>query len=106
MTGLEDEKTLSKMARKNLSSERKIKMNQGQEQFFNFILERVQDGKQEDARALLSESFAKQADGSFNREYLESFNPRMIAILKPECIEEVRTIMQGFAQNMNRETNT
>jgi hypothetical protein len=72
-------------------------MNPGQEKFFNFILERVQEGKQEDAKALLSESFAKQADGSFNSEYMNSFIPRMIAILKPECIEEVKNIMQGFS---------
>ena len=75
-------------------------MNQGQEQFYNFILERVQEGKQDDAKSLLSESFAKQADGSFNTEYMENFIPRMMAILKPECIEEVQNIMREFSQNM------
>lgn len=75
-------------------------MDHGQEQFYNFILERVQEGKQDDAKALLSESFAKQADGSFNAEYMENFIPRMMAILKPECMEEVQNIMQGFSQNM------
>ena len=75
-------------------------MDHGQEQFYNFILERVQEGKQDDAKALLSESFAKQADCSFNAEQMENFIPRMMAILKPECMEEVQNIMQGFSQNM------
>lgn len=88
------------MIKDQLISERKIIMNQGQEQFYNFILERVQDGRQDDAKALLSESFAKQAEGSFNSEYMENFVPRMIAILKPEYIEEVKNITQGFSQNM------
>ncbi len=71
-------------------------MNQGQEQFYNFILERVQDEKQEEAKALLTEGFDKQADGTFNPEYMQSYIPRMISLLKPECIEEVKGIMTQF----------
>jgi len=71
-------------------------MNPGQEKFYNFIMERVQAGKQDEANALLKESFAKQADGTFNAEYLKSFAPRMIAILKPECVAEVKAIMSQF----------
>lgn len=73
-------------------------MNQGQEQFFNFILERVQEGKQEDARALLAESFGKQAAGTFGPDYLAGFIPRMTAILKPEHVEEVKAIMTQFGR--------
>lgn len=77
-------------------------MNPGQEKFFNFIMERVQDGKQEEAKALLEESFGKQADGTFNQEYLEGFVPRMIAVLKPEHVEEVKAIMAQFGQNYTK----
>ena len=71
-------------------------MNPGQEKFFKFIMERVRDGKQEDAKALLNESFGKQAKGTFNAEYLKGFIPKMTGLLKPENIEEVKTVMSQF----------
>ncbi|MDF2869868.1 MAG: hypothetical protein K0R05_1443 [Anaerocolumna sp.] len=71
-------------------------MNQGQEQFFNFILERVQNGKQEEAKALLAESFEKQSNNTFDADYLTGFIPRMTALLKAEHIEEVSKIMTGY----------
>ncbi len=75
-------------------------MNPGQEKFFKFIMERVQEGKQGEAKELLNESFGKQTSGTFNAEYLKSFAPRMIALLKPECVSEVKNIMNQFSQNM------
>ena len=77
-------------------------MNQGQEKFFTFILERVQEGKQEEAKALLSESFQKQMDKTFNMEYLNSFIPKMVSLLKPEAVKEVKGIMEQFASNIKR----
>ena len=71
-------------------------MNPSQEQFYHFILERVQDGKQTEAESLLKESFGKQADGTMNAEFLASFFPRMTAILKPEYQEEVKNVMNRF----------
>ena len=77
-------------------------MNEGQEKFFNFILDRVQEGKQDEAKALLSESFQKQQDGTFNMEYLNTFIPKMMSILKPEYLEEVQQIMKNFSSNMHK----
>lgn len=71
-------------------------MNQGQEKFFNFILERVSQENQEKAKELLTESFGKQADGTFNQEYMMSFIPRMLELIKPECLEEVKEIMMNY----------
>ncbi len=71
-------------------------MNPGQEKFFNFIMERVQKGKQAEAKKLLEESFAKQANGTFSAEYLKGFAPKMAALLKPESVEEVKGIMAQF----------
>ncbi|CUN75145.1 hypothetical protein H8S10_08925 [Clostridium sp. NSJ-49] len=70
-------------------------MNNGQERFFNFIMERVSSENQEKAKELLSESFAKQNDGSFNKEYMMSFIPRMLELIKPEFIDEVKNIMSN-----------
>ncbi|MEH6944976.1 hypothetical protein [Bacillus sp. JJ722] len=77
-------------------------MNTGQEKFFTFILERVQDDKQEEAKALLAESFQKQQDRTFNMDYMNSFVPRMISILKPESVSEVKAIMEQFANNIKK----
>ncbi len=71
-------------------------MNEGQERFFNFILERALEGKQEEARALMNESFEKQAQGAFTKEYAMAFMPRMLALLKPEHVEEVKGIMMQY----------
>lgn len=69
-------------------------MNNGQEKFFNFIMERVND--QDKAKELLSESFAKQANDGFNQEYLMNFIPRMMALVKPEFMDEVKNIMINY----------
>jgi len=74
-------------------------MNKGQEKFFEFILERVKEDKREEAKALLAESFQKQADRMFTPEYLASFAPRMMAVLKPEHIEEVKAIMAEYGSS-------
>ena len=71
-------------------------MNNGQEKFFSFIMERVESKNQDKAKELLDESFSKQKDGSFNQEYLMSFIPRMLELIKPECVEEVKNIMTNF----------
>ncbi len=75
-----------------------MNLNPGQEQFLNFILERTQDGKAEEMQALLGESFQKQADGTFTPEYLADFTPKMLALLKPEHVEEVRQITENFGK--------
>ena len=77
-------------------------VNPGQQKFFDFIMERVKTGKEEGARDLLDEAFTKQANGTFNAEYIRSFAPRMIALLKPECVDEVKAITGQFGRNLNR----
>ncbi|MDF2535145.1 MAG: hypothetical protein K0R18_1304 [Bacillales bacterium] len=71
-------------------------MNEGQEKFMSFIMERVMEGKQDNAKELLAESFDKQQKDEFNKEYLQSFITRMGALLKPEAVEEVMSVMQNF----------
>jgi hypothetical protein len=73
-------------------------VNEGQTKFYYFILERVQDDKKAEAQALLGESFTKQADGTFTPEYIRTFIPKMLALLKPEYTEEVKSIMTNFGQ--------
>lgn len=70
-------------------------MNQGQEKFFKFIMQNVAEDNQNKAEELLKESFAKQADGTFNQEYMMAFIPRMLELIKPENVEQVKTIMMN-----------
>jgi hypothetical protein len=71
-------------------------MNEGQKKFFDFILERTQAGKEEEAKALLEEGFSKQADGTFTPEYMQGIIPKYLATVKPENVEEVKNIMTHF----------
>lgn len=70
-------------------------MNKGQEKFFEFIMQNVEEKNQEKAKELLAESFGKQDNGTFNKEYMITFIPRMIELIKPENIEQVKSIMMN-----------
>ncbi|MGC7870905.1 hypothetical protein ACPUYX_05155 [Desulfosporosinus sp. SYSU MS00001] len=74
-------------------------MNNGQEQFLSFILERVQPEKVEEAKVLLAENFKKMAEGNLTQGDIMQFIPKMIALLKPEKLEEVQTVAMQFAEN-------
>ena len=75
-------------------------MNQGQKQFFDFIVERVKDENKDAAEALLQENFNKQSDGTFTREYMMTTQTKLMQMLKPEKAGEVKTAMAHFASQM------
>ena len=71
-------------------------MNEKQKKFLQVILQRVEAGNQEKVKALLEESFAKQDDGTFCIEYLQSINPKILKLIKPQFYEEVKDIIYNF----------
>lgn len=71
-------------------------MNEGQEKFLNFIMLNVEEKNQDKSKELLTESFKKQNDGTFNKEYLITFIPRMLELIKPECVEQVKNIIINY----------
>jgi len=71
-------------------------MNAGQENFFNFILERVQEGQQTAAKELLSDNFQKQANGTFTRDDMVHTQTELMQMIKPEAVEELKTAMAHF----------
>lgn len=75
-------------------------MNQGQELFYNFFMERAKDDKKEEARILLEEGFARQAAGIFDKAYLQEIMPKYFAVIKPEAIEELKQAMEHFASRL------
>ena len=64
-------------------------MNKGQEMFFNFIMQNVKEESKEKAKELLAESFGKQDDGTFNKEYIAAFITRMLDLIRFESIDLV-----------------
>ncbi|SIT88261.1 hypothetical protein [Edaphobacillus lindanitolerans] len=69
----------------------------GQEKFMAFILERVQDGKEAEARAILTENFRKQDEGTFTQADIQAFVPKMMGLLKPERLAEVQAVAKRFS---------
>lgn len=77
-------------------------MNQGQNMFYSFILERVTDDNKEAVQKLLQDSFTRQASGNFTREYLLETQAKLLKMLKPETVEEVKAAMAHFASQMKQ----
>lgn len=75
-------------------------MNQGQEMFYNFFMERAKADKKEEAKALLEEGFARQAAGTFDKAYLQEIMPQYFDFIKPEAIEELKQAMEHFASRL------
>lgn len=75
-------------------------MNPGQKIFYDFIMERVQEGKAEEAQALLEESFARQAAGTLDREYFREIASKILSLVKPRAAEEVRAAMEDFGSRL------
>lgn len=82
--------------------EEKIMNKQGQEKFLHYILERVQEGKEEEAKELLMENFRKQDEGTFSLTEIQEFIPKMIHLLKPDKLEEVQTVVNNFSSEFKK----
>ena len=74
-------------------------MNPGQEQFLNFILERVDENQIEAVRDYMGQNFKKQQEGTFGMKDIEDTRAFLQDKVKPEYVGEVKAIMQQFAGN-------
>lgn len=78
-------------------------MEKEQEQFLLFLLECVQEGKEETAKAMLLQNFKKQQEGNFTASDLQNFHEEIVKVLKPERKDEVIAIMNQFGgDHVNR----
>ncbi len=75
-------------------------MNPGQQQVYLFLMEQVRDDKKAEARALLDDSFAKQAAGTLNRAYLDKIVPKFLSIAKPGAIDVIKAAMSQYASRL------
>ena len=69
----------------------------GQDKFLDFILQRVREGKEDEARTILTENFRKQKEGTFSQEEIQEFLPQMMSLLEPDRLEEVRAVVTKFS---------
>ena len=74
-------------------------MNPGQTKFYEFILERVAIKDHDKAKSYLKESFEKQANGTFDKAFLTLIQTKILAIVKPESLEEVKQAMSRFTSD-------
>jgi len=65
-------------------------MNPGQKIFHDFAMQRVKAGKEAELEALMSEAFTRQDESKFTKLYMAATVPKMMALLRPECVEEFK----------------
>ena len=71
-------------------------MENGQKMFFDFIMERTQDGKQEEMAVALKENFKPPKDGNFDPEATKRNIEIITSMLKPEAVSEFQKMMNPF----------
>lgn len=74
--------------------------NPGQELFYHFFMERVIPGKEEEASALLTAGFEKQAAGTFDAVYFKEVMQKSVALIRSECVDELKQAMAHFGGSL------
>lgn len=71
-------------------------MNEMQQKFYDFIVEKVGAENVESAKSLLTDAFDKQQNGGFNLMYLTTFVPKLLGLIPDEHKEEVMKVVEEF----------
>ncbi|NLL38425.1 MAG: hypothetical protein GX254_02395 [Clostridiales bacterium] len=71
-------------------------MENGPKMFFDFIMERTQEGKQEEMEVALKEFFKPPQEGSFDPEAFKRGIEHITSMLKPEAVKEFQRMMNPF----------
>ncbi len=74
-----------------------------QEEFLSFILEKVSGDDHGKAKDILGGAFKKQDDGEFGLDDVVAMAPKLLSLLKPEHIDEVKNVMEGFAKGFGKD---
>lgn len=74
----------------------------GQDRFYQFMIESVEEKYKDQASDLLLKAFQKQADGTFDMESMNQFMEEMLSFVKVEGREEVKRIMIDYRKNMKK----
>jgi hypothetical protein len=71
-------------------------MDDGQKMFYDFIMERTQDGKQEAMATALEEHFRPPQEGGFDPDAFQRRLEVITSMLKPEAVPEFQKMMNPF----------
>lgn len=72
-------------------------MKEGQEKFYDFILEHTEEKNKQKEKNLMNESFKKQEHGTFDKDYIMQLIPKIISLIKEDAVEDVKKVMEQFA---------
>ena len=64
--------------------------------FYDYAMNMVQDGKQDELKAVLAENFQAQDDCTIDNEFMAKQGPKLIALLKPEFQAEMTKQMNQY----------
>ncbi|MCL2470419.1 MAG: hypothetical protein FWF25_01570 [Propionibacteriaceae bacterium] len=64
-------------------------MDSSQQKFHDFILARVQPGKEDQAESVMAESFRHQDEGTFTPEYMGQVQATLMSLIRPECVADL-----------------
>jgi hypothetical protein len=79
-------------------------MENPQKMFFDFIMERTQDGKQEAMATALEENFKPPQEGAaFDPDAFKRGIDLIASMLKPEAVAEFQKMMNPFGEDENAE---
>jgi hypothetical protein len=71
-------------------------MEEGQKMFFDFVMERTQEGKEEAMAAALEENFKPPQEGSFDPDVFKRGIEGILPMLKPEAVKEFQMMINPF----------
>jgi hypothetical protein len=71
-------------------------MDEIENKFYKYILARTKEGKQEEVKKILKESYDKQLTGRFDNKYKEEAMEKIAGIIEPENILEVKSIIKNL----------
>lgn len=75
-------------------------MLEGQERFLQFFLSFTKEGKEEEAKSLLMQSFADQATKKMTMDEFNDLQAKLLPLIKPEKLDEVKQAMAHFSSNL------
>ena len=71
-----------------------------EQQFLDFMLSKVKNGKQDIARNILSPLLEKHKSGSLTKGDVDAIVPKMLEILRIETIPEVGKVFGDFREKL------
>ncbi|MCL2061759.1 MAG: hypothetical protein FWH03_03945 [Firmicutes bacterium] len=76
-----------------------MELNEMQKEFYEFVLARVVEGKEDEAKALMQEALQTQQAGGFTKEYMTEIGMKVMSVIRFECIAEFLQYAQKMGEH-------